>query len=92
MMTARYTVNGTLSDQITVILDEPVALPAGRVRITVEAAPEATFWQGRTVAQLAEGQGVKPLETLDELTSDFWPEAESIDDFTETTYQWRRAG
>ena len=91
-MTALYTVNGTLSDQTMVFLDEPVALPAGQVMITVEAALEATFWQGRTVTELAEAQGVKPLETLDELTSDFWPEDESIDDFIETTYQWRRVG
>jgi hypothetical protein len=31
------TVTGTLSDEQTVILDEPVPLPAGRVRVTVEA-------------------------------------------------------
>jgi hypothetical protein len=33
------TVTGTLSDEQTVILDEPVPLPAGRVRVTVEALP-----------------------------------------------------
>lgn len=89
-MTERYTVNGTLSDQTTVILDEPIALPAGRVRITVEPVPNTIFWQGRTVAELAEAQGVKPIETLDELWADFWPDEESVDDFIETTYQWRR--
>jgi hypothetical protein len=89
-MTERYIVNGTLSNQTLVILDKPIALPAGRVRITVEPLPSTTFWTGATVAELAEAQGVKPIETLDELKADFWPEDESLDDFIETIYQWRR--
>ena len=40
-MSAPYTVTGTLSDKHIVILDEPVSLPAGRVRVTVEALPTA---------------------------------------------------
>lgn len=34
-------VTGTLSDEQTVILDEPVPLPIGRVRVTVETLPAA---------------------------------------------------
>jgi hypothetical protein len=34
-------VTGTLSDDQTVILDEPVPLPVGRVRVTVETLPAA---------------------------------------------------
>jgi hypothetical protein len=44
-MTERYTTNGTLSDQTTVILDEPITLPTDRVRITVEPLSTTTFWQ-----------------------------------------------
>ncbi len=87
-MSERYTVNGTLSDQITVILDEPIDLPINRVRITVEPLP-TTFWDGATIAELAEAQGVSSVETLDDLWADFWPEEESVDDFIETIYQWR---
>ena len=89
-MSERYIVNGTLSNQTTVILDEPVALPAGRVRIIVESLSTTDFWKGATVAELAEAQGVKPIETLEALEADFWPEDEPIDDFIETIYQWRR--
>jgi hypothetical protein len=44
----------------------------------------------RTVAELAEAQGVKPVATLDDLWADFWPEEETVDDFIETIYKWRR--
>ncbi len=41
------TETGTLSDKQTVILDKPVPLPVGRVRVTVEMLPpdelEGTF-------------------------------------------------
>ncbi len=87
-MNERYIVNGTLSDQTTVILDEPIALAVNRVRITVEPLP-TTFWDGATVAELAEAQAMAPIETLDDLWADFWPEEESVDDFIETIYQWR---
>ena len=87
-MTEHYTVTGTLSDQTTVILDEPILLPTNRVRITLEVVPN--FWKGATVAELAEMQGVMPVESLDDMWADFWPEDESIDDFIETIYQWRR--
>ncbi len=90
MMTAQYTITGTLSDPQTVILDEPLALPAGRVRITVEKLPEATFWTGLTLAELAAAQGVTPLQSLDELWSDFWPAEEPVDDFIAAVHQWRR--
>jgi hypothetical protein len=31
--------------------------------------------------ELARRQGVKPIENMDDLRGDFWPEEESIDDF-----------
>jgi hypothetical protein len=36
-----YTTTATLSDKRTLLLDSPVPIPAGRVRITVEALPPA---------------------------------------------------
>ena len=38
-MTNAYVVTGTLTDARTVALDEPLPLPAGRVRVVVEEAP-----------------------------------------------------
>lgn len=35
-----YTSVGTLATPQTVVLDDPVALPLGRVRVVVEALPE----------------------------------------------------
>jgi hypothetical protein len=41
MSGALVTVTGMLSDAQTVILDDPVPLPPGRVRVTVETLPSA---------------------------------------------------
>jgi hypothetical protein len=40
-MTNAYVVTGTLTDARTVRLDEPLPLPAGKVRVVVEAEPAA---------------------------------------------------
>ncbi len=88
-MAEQYTVTGTLSNQTTVILDQPLRLSMGRVRVTVERLSNNTFWQGATISELAEAQGVKPIQTLDDLWGDFWPEDESIDDFITLIQQWR---
>jgi hypothetical protein len=89
-MVERYTVIGTLSDETTVILDEPVSLPAGRVRITVERLPTLNFWAGANVAELAEAQGVGAIQDLDDLKGDFWSEDEPVDDFIRTVHEWRQ--
>ena len=39
-MSEAFTETGTLSDGKTVTLDQPVPLPPGRVRVTVEPLPE----------------------------------------------------
>jgi len=39
---------------------------------------------------LAERQGVKVCNSLNELKGDFWPEDEDIDEFVSTVRQWRR--
>lgn len=38
---------------------------------------------------LAEARGVQPINDIDELVADFWPEDESIDDFIATVQRWR---
>ena len=55
------------------------------------AEPEL-FWTGYDVATLAEEQGVQPVQSLDDLWGDFWPEDESVDEFIETVRRWRREG
>lgn len=59
--------------------------------VSVKAVREAVdFWDGATVEELAEIQGVKPLDALSALQGDFWPEDESVDDFLTAIRQWRR--
>ena len=42
-----------------------------------------------TIAEIAAQQGVKPIEDIDELLGDFWPEDESEDEFLATIRAWR---
>lgn len=49
----------------------------------------ATFWQSKTVEQLIAEQRVRPVESLKDLTADFWPEKESADELIEYIYQQR---
>jgi hypothetical protein len=41
---------------------------------------------------LAEEQGVAPIEDIDELVADFWPEDESLEDFMAAVRRWRHEG
>lgn len=59
-----------------------------------KAAPDATdpsgFWQAKTIEQLASEQGVQPVGDAKELHGDFWPTAESTDDFLAWLQRLRR--
>ncbi|MBW3624283.1 MAG: hypothetical protein KY468_12825 [Armatimonadetes bacterium] len=46
----------------------------------------------KRVLELAEQQGVKPVERFEDLLGDFWLEEESIDDFIATVRAWRNEG
>ncbi len=63
---------------------EPVGKPVRAVR------DEVDFWEGASIAELAETQQVLPMTSLDGLWGDFWPEDESVDDFIAAVRQWRR--
>jgi hypothetical protein len=59
------TETGTLSDKQTVILDKPVPLPIGRVRVTVEMLPpdklEGTFLSKlQAIRQALSENGYRP--------------------------------
>ena len=59
------TETGTLSDKQTVILDKPVPLPNGRVRVTVEMLPpdkvEGTFLSKlKAIRQALSANGYRP--------------------------------
>lgn len=41
---------------------------------------------------LAKTQGVAPIRDIDELVADFWPEDESVEDFTGAVRRWRGEG
>lgn len=51
-------------------------------------APPAVFGSS-TIAELAAQQGVAPVQDIDELVGDFWPEDESADEFLATIRAWR---
>jgi glycerol-3-phosphate O-acyltransferase len=47
-----------------------------------QAAKEEARKQAHARAwELARQQGVKPIQNMDDLKGDFWPEEESVDDF-----------
>lgn len=46
-----------------------------------ELAGGRSFWDMPTLDELAEEQGIEPVERLEDLVSGFWPEDESVDDF-----------
>jgi hypothetical protein len=45
-MSEVYTRTGRLADGRTVVLDQPLALPPGRVRVVVESIPEEPAHEG----------------------------------------------
>jgi hypothetical protein len=49
-----------------------------------------SFKQTKTLEQLVRDQQKFPITNLSELSVDFWPGKESIDDFIEYTYQQRQ--
>ena len=46
-----------------------------------EPAPGRTFWDLPTLDELAAEQGAEPVERIEDLVTDFWPDDESVDDF-----------
>jgi hypothetical protein len=46
----------------------------------------------RLAVRLAAEQGVKPVEDVDTLYGDFWPEDEQVDDFIAATKTWDQEG
>jgi hypothetical protein len=43
-----------------------------------------------TIEELAAEQGVRPVESIDDLRGDFWPEDECIDEFLDWVYNVHR--
>ena len=57
--------------QVLNFLLEPTAL----------AQQNTAFWEGQTIDQLQSAQKTFPPKNLKDLTADFWPEDDSIEDF-----------
>lgn len=69
--------------------DTPVTLLDGTpVRIEVERI-DSEFWQNKSIEELAREQGVKPIQSLDDLAGD-WPPEDSIDEFLALIRESRR--
>ncbi|HLH26833.1 MAG TPA: hypothetical protein VK066_30270 [Chloroflexota bacterium] len=56
-----------------------------RQQLPVPPVPTGT----PTTVEIAAQQGVAPIEDIDELLGDFWPEDESEDEFLATIRAWR---
>ena len=62
-----------------------------RVKREAELAREQARSQAHLRAwELAKRQGVKPIQNIDELKGDFWPEEESADEFLSWLRKTRR--
>jgi hypothetical protein len=68
------------------ILEAVGELTAGRQR---EVLDFALFLQTQQV-QRQPDLNARPVQKLEELYGDFWPEDEPVDDFIDTVQQWRR--
>jgi hypothetical protein len=52
----------------------------------------ADFWESKTIEEVADEQGVKPIDNPEDLKGDFWPEGESTDDFLAWLRELRQDG
>lgn len=52
----------------------------------------ASMTDPRSLSEIAHEQGVEPIQDIDSLRADFWPEDESVDEFVATIREWRREG
>ena len=53
-------------------------------------APIRSFNMPIDLEQLAAEQGVRPLQRLEDLRADFWPEDETADQIIAAVRKWRR--
>ena len=71
--------------------------PQGRpmaAMLDIEAWQELMAWikdvEDVMVPPTSQPENVKPVESLEELWGDFWPEDETVDDFIDAVRRWRR--
>ena len=69
-------------------LSQPEAWPA-QTPETGFPSP-GVFWEGLTIDELAEAQGVQPIQSFEDALGG-WPEGEEDDHFEEALEQWRTA-
>jgi hypothetical protein len=72
-----------IEDRLLKVIGE---LTAGRKR---EVLDFALFLQTQQIQRQPE-PNARPVQKLEELYGDFWPEDESVDDFIDAVQQWRR--
>jgi hypothetical protein len=72
-----------IEDQLLKVIGE---LTAGRQR---EVLDFALFLQTQQVQRQPE-QNAQPIQKLEDLYGDFWPEDESVNDFIGAVQEWRR--
>jgi hypothetical protein len=75
----------TLNSNFALHVDNIGSLTAS----TREVLDFAQFLQTQQVQRQPE-PNARPVQKLEELYGDFWPEDESVDDFIDAVQQWRR--
>jgi hypothetical protein len=63
-----------------------------RMGSSVISAQEFFIAPRKTIGQIAAEQGIRPIEDIDELADDCWPQDESVEVMAETIRRWRREG
>lgn len=82
---ARQSLEATLAEP-----DKP-ARPDTLAEVPARVLREANiFWETTSLSELAERQGVRAIQSLEEVWGDFWPEDKSLDEFVSAIYQRRR--
>lgn len=71
-----------------VVPDDPAGLPEG-APVVIQAAEPFGFSENPSIAQLAERQGVRPIDSLRDLRGD-WPAEDCLDDFLATVREARK--
>jgi hypothetical protein len=81
----------TVSEQLQSVLERSLSGPrwkSSKKRASTDFLAGIPRGTPEDAIALAEAQGVKPVEQLEDLMGDFWPEDESVDEFLEARKRW----
>lgn len=89
--TALYILRHAMGDRF-LMPEKPVPLEERMKPLSVPGSVFFALSNSADLATVTRMQGVSPVNDLDDLVADFWPEDESVDEFVATIREWRREG